>query len=126
MAKLPVTTFPDREQAEAYYLAEIDKASPVTPASVVALREAKWQEAQKEQGPLLEAEAKALGCSIERVIVNITLAREAWCERMAAQEAARIKAKHRIRQADNPADMHRALTTYQAALEAALSCPEDP
>ncbi|MDT8895493.1 hypothetical protein RSO41_12585 [Halomonas sp. I1] len=124
MGKLSIRRHADRDAAEAHYLDAVDRAAPGVPPLIAARREAKWQEALSGGGPILAAEADALGCSLQSVIDSVTAARSGWCESESAREAARIRAKTRIRHADTPADMHRAYTDYQAALEAAFSCEE--
>ncbi len=121
MSKLRIRRHADRDAAEAYYLAEVDRAAPNVSPQITAMREAKWREAQAGDGPILRAEAEALGCTLQDVIDKVATARWQWCEAEASREAARIRAKNRIRNAGTPADMHRALTDYQAALEAAFS-----
>ena len=125
MAKLSVRRHADRAAAEAHYLDAVDRAAPGVPPLIAARREAKWAEAQAGGGPILRAEADALGTSLQSVIDSVIAARREWCESEAAREAARIQAKTRIRNAETPADMHRAYSDYQAALEAVFSCPEE-
>ncbi|MDT8894169.1 hypothetical protein RSO41_05835 [Halomonas sp. I1] len=125
MAKLSVRRHADLDAAKAHYLAEVDQVTPSASPQIAAMREAKWAEAQAGDGPILQAEAEALGCTLQSVIDSVTAARREWCESEAAREAARIRAKARIRNADTPAEMHRAYTDYQAALEAVFSCPEE-
>ncbi|MDN3525624.1 hypothetical protein QWY79_10145 [Halomonas sabkhae] len=125
MAKLSVRRHADRDAAEAHYLDAVDRTTPSIPPLITARRDAKWQEAQEWGGPILSAEAQALGCSIQSVIDSVTAARREWCESEAAQEAARIRAKSRIRNAGTPAEMHRAYTDYQAAIERLFSCLEE-
>ena len=117
MAKLSVRRHADRAAAEAHYLDAVDAAAPSTPTVIASRREAKWAEAQAGGGPILAAEAEALGTSLQSVIDSVTAARREWCESESAREAARIQAKARIRNADTPAEMHRAYTDYTAALE---------
>ena len=121
MARLSIQQHANVEAARSHYLAEVDGAVPGPLPSVVAMREAKWQEAKAGGGPLLRAEANALGVSLQAAIDSVTAARRRWCDAEAAREAERIRAKHRIRQAETPAEMHHAFNDYQAALEAAFS-----
>lgn len=107
MSKLCIRRHADRDVAEAYYLAAVDRATPRVPPLIAARREAKWAEVQAGGGPILQAEAEALGCSLQEVIDSVTAARRQWCEDEAQREAARVRAKALIRQADTPAEMHR-------------------
>ncbi|WP_275289195.1 hypothetical protein [Halomonas elongata] len=125
MGKLRIKSHADRAAARAHYLDAVDRAAPDVPSLIAARREVKWAEVQAGDGPILRAEADALGCSLQSVIDSVIAARLQWCESEAAREAARIRAKTRIRNAETPADMHRAYTDYTAALEAAFSCPEE-
>lgn len=121
MAKLPINRFLSLDDARTHYLHQVDRLAQGVSGTVSAAWQAKWQEVQNGGGPLLTAEAEALGLTEAEVIERVTAARQAWGIAEAAREAARIRAKHHIRQAENPADMHRAHTTYKAALEAAFS-----
>lgn len=121
MAKLSINRFSSLDDARTHYLDQVDRLAQSIPGTVSAAWHAKWQEVQDGGGPLLTAEAEALGLTEAEVIDRVTTARKAWSKAEAAREAARVRAKHHIRQAGNPAGMHRALTTYKAALEAAFS-----
>lgn len=113
MGKLRIRRHTDRDAAEAYYLDAVDRATSSVPSLIAARREVKWAEAQSGGGPILHAEAEALGCSLQDVIDSVTAARRQWCESEAAREAARVRAKALIRSAETPAEMHRAFTDYQ-------------
>lgn len=113
MSKLIIQRHSDRQAAEADYLAEVDRAATRASRKLDAMHEVKWQEAQAGGGPILQAEADALGCSLQDVIDSVTAARRRWCDAEAAREAARVAAKARIRAAKTPAEMHRIAATWR-------------
>lgn len=113
MAKLTVCRHSDRDAAEAHYLAKVDRSMSDVPSRLAAMREAKWAEVQAGGGPILQAEAEALGCSLQDVIDSVTTARCRWCDAEAAREAARVAAKARIRAAKTPAEMRRIAATWR-------------
>lgn len=113
MSKLAVKIHADRAAAEARYLAQVDRDADSSAPRVTPMHEAKWQEVQAGVGPILRAEADALGCSLQEVIDSVTAARRRWSEAEAAREAARVAAKARIRAAESAADMHRIAATWR-------------
>lgn len=113
MAKLSLSRFPSAEGARAYYLSEVDKLAQDVTGAVSAVWHAKWEEVQEGGGPLLDAEAEALGVTVADVITNVTAARQKWRLAEASKEAERIKAKAAIRQATAPSEMCRALAAFR-------------
>nr|WP_300312718.1 hypothetical protein [Halomonas sp.] len=116
MAKFNVARFASQEEAIAHYLDQVDQAALAAKSDFTTIREVKWQEVLAGGGPVLRAEAEALGCTLAEVIQSVTVARKAWCTSEAAKESARIKAKAAIREAQSPADMHAAVQQYCAEL----------
>ncbi|MGY4876518.1 hypothetical protein ACLUEY_01375 [Vreelandella aquamarina] len=123
MAKLPVNTFADRSERERHYLSVVDAAAEdarakyVTAGSGQAMTyEIKHAEALGGGGPLLQAEADALGVSLEDVVASVLSARQAWLEANTTIEAARLIAKRKIRAAETAADMHNAVLQFKESL----------
>ncbi len=117
MAKLNVKTFSDLEQAKTRYENEIDaEAEAIRRRYITAAPgqtmsyEAKHREAQRypngSKFPFLEAEAEALGLSLEAVAESILTARTQWETIGSGIEAARLKAKQQVRGAGTAAEMH--------------------
>lgn len=113
MAKLTVSRFEDLDETRAHYLATVDteaerlRMQHVTPGNGQAMTyEAKHREALAGGGPMIAAEAEALGATEQEVIDSALAARERWELAGAKIEAARIKAKRDIRAATTPAEMH--------------------
>lgn len=121
MAKLPINRFSSLDDARAHYLDQVDRLAINVPGTVSASWQAKWQEVQDGGGPMLEAEADALGITIAEVVDRVTAARLVWSQSEAGKEAARIKAKAVIRQAETPGEMHGALQQYQELIAIQLS-----
>lgn len=116
MAKLTVKRFPDLDEARAFYLAEADRKAEaersryITPGNGQAMTyEDKHREAVAGDGPLLRAEAEALEMTVAEVAASVLAARAQWEQAGARIEAARLKAKKQIRQAQTPAEMHAAV-----------------
>ena len=113
MAKLVIKHFSNRAEAERHYLREVDRLAEaerekhITPGNGQAMTyEAKHREAAAGGGPMITAEAQALGVTEDDVIASVLAARAQW-EQVGAQiEAARLKAKKQIRQAQTAAEMH--------------------
>jgi len=113
LAKLTVKRFSDLDEARVFYLGEADRKAEaersryITPGNGQAMTyEAKHQEALGGGGPLLRAEAEALDMTVAEVAASVLTARAQWEEAGARIEAARLKAKKQIRQAQTPAEMH--------------------
>lgn len=107
MATLSVTHFETMLAAQDHYLGEIDAAVPAPPAGVAAVRAAKWEEVEAGGGPMLQAEAEALGVSVDAVIDRVRQARGEAKEREVQMEKARIQAKEGVRGASTPAEMYK-------------------
>ncbi|SNY95580.1 hypothetical protein [Halomonas sp. hl-4] len=125
MTKLSVTQFSGRDDAERYYLAQADSLAEkarsqfLTPGSgQAATYEAKYQEALSGGGPFLEAEAEALGVSVETVAASVIAAREKCRGKEVVIEKARAGAKQRVRRASTAADMHRIVKAFSEELSA--------
>lgn len=113
MAKLSVSRFSNNEERQEYYLNEVDqlaeqvRARHITSGSGQAMTyEIKHQEALAGGGPTLEAEAEALGVTLEEVIDSVLEARQKWVVSGRKIEAARLKAKQTIRNSSTASEMH--------------------
>lgn len=113
MAKLTVTTFKDLSETKAHYLATVDaeaerlRMQHITPGQGQAMTyEEKHRQALDGGGPMITAEAEALGVTEQEVIDSVLAGRGRWDLAGAKIEAARIKAKRDIRAATTPAEMH--------------------
>lgn len=111
MANIHIGESRDNEQS--YYLSSVDfaaedvRARYLTPGNGQAMTyEGKHRQALAGGGPMIAAEAEALGVTEQAVIDSVLLARERWESAGAKIEAARIKAKRDIRAAQGPAEMH--------------------
>lgn len=120
MATLKASTFTDRDSAERHFLVLVDQEAEMarlrhlTPGSGQSMTyEVKYQEALAGGGPMLAAEAEALGMTVQDVIDSVLMARQQWQVLGAQIEAARLKAKKAIREAETPAEMHRIASELQ-------------
>lgn len=111
------------KEAERHYLNAVDQAAEsarmrhLTPGAGQSMTyEAKHQEALAGGGPMIEAEAEALGVTTQDVIDSVLLARKQWQALGAQIEAARLKAKKQIREAATAAQMHRIASELQNQL----------
>ncbi len=116
MAKLTVSRFKNLGETRLHYLNEVDRRAEaergryITPGAGQAMTyEAKHREALAGGGPLLQAEAQALGMSVDQVASTVIAAHEAWLTIGATIESARLRAKRDIRQAETAAEMHAAV-----------------
>lgn len=123
MATLNASTFTDRDSAERHFLSLVDQAAEsarlkhLTPGSGQAMTyEVKYQEALAGGGPMIQAEADALGMTVQEVIDSVLVARQQWQVLGAQIEAARLKAKKAIREAQTAAEMHRIASELQDQL----------
>lgn len=113
MATLKASTFTDRDSAERHFLSLVDQAAEearlrhLTPGVGQSMTyEEKHRQALAGGGPMISAEADALGMTVQEVIDSVLTARAQW-EQIGSQiEAARLKAKRDIRAAQTPAEMH--------------------
>ncbi len=119
MATLKASTFTDRDDAEAHYLALIDrtaaKARHIDPALAEVYRE-KLAEAKAGGGPRLTAEAAALGIDAEAVLNGVLKNHEQRQQHIHRIELARITAKAAVRNVDNAAAMHRIYHQFEGSL----------
>ncbi|MGE6580411.1 hypothetical protein ACQKD0_05170 [Vreelandella aquamarina] len=119
MTTLNAHTFASRDDAEARYLGLIDGAAAtarhIDPAQAEVYRE-KLAEAKAGGGPLLAAEATALGADPETVRNAVLRNNHRWQQHVNAVELARITAKAAVRNAATAAAMHRIYREYQEAL----------
>lgn len=113
MAKLSVSRFDDRAALERHYIAKIDtlaeeeRQKHITPGHGQSMTyEIKLREALSGGGPVLQAEADALGVTLQTVIDSVIAANNAWVALNAAIEARRIKLKRDIRGAGGASEMH--------------------
>lgn len=98
-------------------LAEAERCKYVTPGSGQAMTyELKYREAQAGGGPLLNAEATALGMSLQEVVDSVLSAHDAWLQVGAAIETGRLVAKRDIRNAQTPGEMYEVLKAFQESL----------
>jgi hypothetical protein len=113
LAKLNVNQFTDGAERQSHYLGKVDdlaeqaRAKHTTPGSGQAMTyEVKYQEALAGGGLMLQAEADALGVTLQEVVDSVLAARSEWLTMGSQIEAARIKAKADIRAATTAAEMH--------------------
>ena len=123
MAKLAIKRFEDIDTAQVFYAKQVDEAAEsarmrhLTPGAGQSMTyEAKHQEALAGGGPIIEAEAEALGVTTQDVIDSVLLARQKWQALSAKIESARLKAKKQIREAETAAEMHRITSELQGQL----------
>lgn len=123
MAKLSVKRFSSRDEAERHYLREIDRLAEAARTAIITAApgqsmtyEDKYREALAGGGTFLAAEAEALGVSEQAVIDSVLAARKRWESMGPRIEAARLKAKRRVRRAQAPAEMHAAAKLLSAEL----------
>lgn len=123
MATLKASTFNDRDSAERHFLGLVDQGAEnarmrhLTPGSGQSMTyEVKYQEALAGGGPMLAAEAEALDMTVQEVIDSVLMARQQWQVLGAQIEAARLKAKKAIREAQTAAEMHRIASELQHQL----------
>lgn len=114
MAKASLSRFVDRQDAQTFYLAEVDVMAV---RSVNPIHDIKYQQAKIGKGKMLEAEAQALGKSVAAVARSIREARAKWLEHEALVEAQRIKVKADIRQASNAEAMRLILEQFKLFLQ---------
>ena len=124
MAKLTVKRFSDLDEAKAFYLGEADRKAEaersryITPGNGQAMTyEAKHREALEGDGPLLRAEADALEMTVAEVAASVLAARAQWEEAGAQIEAARLKAKKQLRQAQTASEMHAVVREMSRSLD---------
>jgi hypothetical protein len=119
LTTLNAHAFASRDDAEAHYLAMIDsaaaKARHIDPTQAEVYRE-KLIEAKAGGGPLLAAEANALGADPETVRNGVLRNNHRWQQHVNAVELARITAKAAVRNAANAAAMHRIYHEFKEAL----------
>ena len=103
-----------------HYLDIVDQAAEnarmrhLTPGSGQSMTyEVKYQEALAGGGPMISAEADALGMTVQEVVDSVLAARQEWQVLGAQIEAARLKAKKAIREAQTAAEMHRITSELQ-------------
>ncbi|MGO1718434.1 MAG: hypothetical protein ACTHZY_14275 [Halomonas sp.] len=120
MANLKAFLHNTLDDAVRHYLDIVDDAAEnarlkhLTPGSGQAITyELKYQEALAGGGPMISAEAEALGMTVQEVIDSVLVARQQWQVLGAQVEAARLKAKKAIREAQTAADMHRIASELQ-------------
>lgn len=123
MPKITLNQFVSQEDAKAYYLIAVDQAAEatrmrhLTPGSGQSMTyEIKHQEALAGGGSMISAEADALGMTAQEVIDSVLLARQRWQALGVQIEAARLKAKKAIREAQTAAEMHRVASELQHQL----------
>lgn len=123
MAKLSVNRFSNNKERQQYYFNEVDqlaeqvRARHTTPGSGQAMTyEVKHQEALAGGGPMLQAEADALGVTLQEVVDSVLAARQAWLVAGGQIEAARLKAKKNIRTATTASEMHQITETLRQEL----------
>lgn len=103
----------DTVSASSFYLGEVDhlaeeaRSKVATPGSGQAMTyEVKHQEALAGGGRMLQAEAEALGMTLQEVVDSVLAARQAWLVAGGQIEVARLKAKKDIRAATTAGEMH--------------------
>ena len=125
MAKLSIKRHATSEVARTQYAAKVDEHAEmvrcryITKGDGQAMSyEAKHRQALAGGGAMITAEARALGITEQEVIDSVLAARERWELAGAKIEAARIKAKRDIRQADTPQAMHQVVQRFKENLPA--------
>ncbi|MGO3217681.1 MAG: hypothetical protein ACTIJ4_16415 [Halomonas sp.] len=120
MANLKAFLHNTLDDAVRHYLDIVDQAAEnarlkhLTPGSGQSMTyEVKHQEALAGGGPMIQAEAEALGMTVQEVIDSVLVARQQWQVLGAQIEAARLKAKKAIREAQTAAEMHRIASELQ-------------
>lgn len=123
MANLKAFLHNTLDDAVRHYLDIVDQAAEnarmqhLTPGSGQSMTyEVKYQEALAGGGPMISAEAEALGMTVQEVIDSVLVARQQWQVLGAQIEAARLKAKKAIREAQTAAEMHRIASELQDQL----------
>lgn len=123
MAKLSVSRFSNNEDCQRYYLDEVDALAEeargrftTSGSGQVMTYEAKHQEALAGGGPMLQAEADALGVTLQEVVDSVLAARQAWLVAGGQIEAARLKAKKDVRAATTANEMHQVVKALRASL----------
>ncbi|PHS59686.1 MAG: hypothetical protein COB03_02260 [Alteromonas sp.] len=123
MATLKASTFNDRDSAERHFLGLVDQGAEnarmrhLTPGPGQSMTyELKHQEALAGGGPMIAAEAEALGVTNQEVVDSVLLARQKWQALSAKIESARLKAKKQIREAETAVEMHRIASELQGQL----------
>ena len=97
--------------------AEEARLRHLTPGSGQLLTyEAKYQEALAGGGPMISAEAEALGMTVQEVIDSVLAARQQWQVLGAQIEALRLKTKKEIREAETASEMHAAKERFLSQL----------
>ncbi|WBF19796.1 hypothetical protein [Halomonas elongata] len=125
MSKLAVTTFVDLEDATSRHLDEADQVAEralrrLSSPMKRGLHAAKAEEALRTEGPrpLLDAEAAALGESVEVIVARVADQRKKYDAKCAKIESARIKARADIRAAASAAEQKRIVNQLSADLQA--------
>lgn len=120
MANLKAFLHNTLDDAVRHYLDIVDQAAEnarlkhLTPGSGQAMTyELKYQEALAGGGPMISAEVEALGMTVQEAIDSVLVARQQWQVLGAQVEAARLKAKKAIREAQTAAEMHRIASELQ-------------
>lgn len=120
MANLKAFLHNTLDDAVRHYLDIVDDAAEnarlkhLPPGSGQAMTyEVKHQEALAGGGPMISAEAEALGMTVQEVIDSVLVARQQWQTLGAQIEAMRLKAKKAIREAQTAAEMHRIASELQ-------------
>lgn len=113
MATLNANTYQDLSQAQEQHLRQIDQCAEearsklsTSGTSQARVYEAKLKEAQDGGGPILDAEAGALGIAQEEVIQSVLQAYQVWKVSCGVIEGLRLKAKSDIRLSQSPAEMY--------------------
>ena len=119
MTTLNAHTFASRDDAESHYLGLIDgaaaKARRIDPAQAELYRE-KVAQANAGGGPLLDAEAAALGVELDAVRRAVLSKHQRWQQHAQQIELARLQAKAAVRNAATAAAMHRIYYEFKGAL----------
>lgn len=123
MANLKAFLHKTLDEAVRHYLDIVDQQAEsarmqhLTPGSGQSMTyEVKHQEALAGGGPMISAEAEALGMTVQEVIDSVLVACQQWQVLGAQIEAARLKAKKAIREAQTAAEMHRIASELQDQL----------
>ena len=123
MATLNASTYQDLSHARQQHIKQIDQCAEETRdklstpgTSQARVYEAKLKEAQEGGGPLIEAEAQALGIEETDVIQSVLQAYQSWKQSCGVIEGIRIKAKAEVRAAPSPSEMYSIVKNFKETM----------
>lgn len=112
MAKITLNQFSSNKEAVSFYLRSVDeeiesaRAEFITKGEGQAMAyEEKYKEAIIGGGPILQAEADALGLTLDQVVASVLVARSKWRLITEKTEPMRVRCKRDMRAATRASDM---------------------